>query len=554
MRKIGIAVLIIVVVLVAAALIIPHVININKYHSQIQAQLEKRLGRTVTLGDMSLSLFPPSFKVNNAVIGEDPQFSTARAFATAEKLSVSVKFWPLLHKQVEVKSLELVRPHIELVRDPKGVWNFATLGQPPKPPAGQEKPATPGQAPPRATREAAQQKPQPQNTPENKQPAGQLTLANLVITDGQVAITDQQKHQSRAVYDHIDVNVSDFAPDQQFTIKAAAHLPGAGTQTLYLQGKGGPIKQTDLLNTPFDGSLKLDQVAVSAAEKFLNSPAIQGIEAQVSGDASVKNSGGKLSSAGKIHVTNARIRNVNVGYPIELNYDVTDDLTNDLIEIRKSDIDLGSTPVTISGTLNTRPIPSEIDVKLTAANASIQDAARLASAFGVAFGPGLDVKGQVNANIQARGATNKPTLNGNLSARNLVISGKDIPQPVKAAAVDLALTPEMIRSNDFTASAGSTNVNVNFALANYTTNNSTIAAGLRAPGAKIGELLGMARAAGISAVNGMSGDGVLTLDVQAHGPTRNMSALVFNGTGKIQNATLKLPSLTKPIQVRNADL
>ena len=111
MRKVGIAVLIIVVVLVAAALIIPHVININNYHSQIQAQLEKRLGRTVTLGDMSLSLFPPSFKVNNAIIGEDPQFSTARAFATAEKLSVSVKFWPLLHKQVEVKSLELVRPH-----------------------------------------------------------------------------------------------------------------------------------------------------------------------------------------------------------------------------------------------------------------------------------------------------------------------------------------------------------------------------------------------------------------------------------------------------------
>src|SRR5260370_29074129 len=33
-----------------------------------------------------------------------------------------------------------------------------------------------------------------------------------------------------------------------------------------------------------------------------------------------------------------------------------------------------------------------------------------------------------------------------------------------------------------------------------------------------------------------------------------MSAYNLNGTGKIQNATLNLPSLTKPVTVRNADI
>jgi AsmA protein len=560
MRKLGIALLVIVVLLVAAALIIPRVIDINQYHGKIQAELQKRLGRSVTLGEMHLSLFPPSFQVKNPVIGEDPRFAfnQDRPFASADNLGVSVQLWPLLRKQLEVKSLELVHPHIELVRDQQGVWNFATLGQEPKPTPSAEAAKKNPPAQPQAQSKPGQQ-PAPQSQANEKPAAGQLSLANLTITDGQVAITDLQKHQSRAVYDHIDVSVNDFAPDKPFTLKMAAHLPsdkknGGGKQAIMLQGNGGPIQQSDLLNTPFDGSLKLDEVDIAAAQKFLNSQALSGMNAQVTGDAQVKNSGGKLASNGNIQLKNTRIRNVDVGYPIILNYDLSDDLTNDVIHIRKGDIRLGQTPVTVTGTLNTRPTPSELDLKLTASNASIQEAARLASAFGVAFGQGMDVKGVVNADITAKGASDKPAMNGQLSAHNLEISGNGIPQPVKVPAIDLALTPDSIRSNDFSATTGSTTVNVNFALSQYTSPNSVINAALRAPNAKIGELLNIARAAGVSAVEGMSGDGLLSLDVRAQGPTKNMSALNFSGTGKVQNATLKLPSLTKPIGIRNADL
>ncbi|MGC2694623.1 MAG: AsmA family protein, partial [Candidatus Angelobacter sp.] len=74
------------------------------------------------------------------------------------------------------------------------------------------------------------------------------------------------------------------------------------------------------------------------------------------------------------------------------------------------------------------------------------------------------------------------------------------------------------------------------------------------PNSRLGEIISIAKAAGVSAVKGMSGDGALTLDVRAQGPTKNMSALTFAGTGKISNATLKMPSLTKPVQVRNSDI
>ncbi|HEY7406446.1 MAG TPA: AsmA family protein [Candidatus Angelobacter sp.] len=551
MRKAGIAVLIVVVLLVAAALIAPHLVNINQYHGQIQAQLEKRLGRQVTLGDMSLSLFPPSFVVQSATIAEDSHFGTTRPFAQAEKLAVSVEFWPLLRKDVEVKSLELTRPRIELIRDAQGAWNFATLGQ--------EGKQTPAKAPQASSTQSPSQKPSTSatatpNGPEGKSPAGQLTLANLFINDGQVAITDFQKHQSRAVYDHIDLNLSDFSPGQQFSLKLTAHLPGAGKQAIFLQGKGGPFKEADLLNTPFDGTLRLDQVSTGALQKFLNSQSLNGIDATASGDAKIRNSGGKLASSGTIKLEDAHIRSTNVGYPITLDYDIADDLSSDVIQIHKGNLKLGSTPVTIAGSIDSKPNPAQIDLKLTASNASIAEAARLASAFGVAFGQGTDVKGTVNADIQARGAMTKPAMNGQFTARNLEISGKQLPQPVKINEVALTLTPDAIRSNDFAATEGSTTVNVNFLLTNYSGNNSAINAALRAPNARLGEIINIAQAAGVSAAEGMSGDGTLNLDVHAQGPTKDMSALNFSGTGKLSNATLKMPSLTKPVLVHNSDV
>lgn len=525
-RRLGIALLIVVALLVAAALIVPYVIDVNSYHDQIQAQLEKKLGRPVSLGRMSLSLFPPSFQVENANIGEDKSFNTQRAFATAEKLAVSVKLLPLMRKEVEINSLELRRPYIELVRNARGEWNFATLGQGGKPDATQ--PGT--------------------------KPAGKFELANLQITDGQAAITDLQKHQSRAVYDHIDLTVSDFAPDKEFSIKAAAHLPGQGKQEILLDGKGGPLKQADLLNTNFDGNLRMEQVSIAAVQKFLNSASLSGIDALISGTTKVKNSGGKLVSSGDIRLENAEIRKVNVGYAITANYEVSDDASNDVIQIHRAEIKLGSTPISIAGTLNTKPTPAQIDLRLTAANASIAEAARLASAFGVAFNQGMDVNGKIDADIQARGELSKPAMNGRLDARELVISGKDLPQPVKIGSVNLTFTPDAIHSNDFTATTGSTSVTVNLALAHYTTPNSVMDATLRAPNARLGEILNIAKAYGISAVEGMSGDGSLNLDVRAQGPTKDPAALNFSGSGKIQNATLKMPSLTKPVQIRNSDI
>ena len=128
MRKVGIVVGIIVAVIVIAVVVVLAVFNPNDYKATIQTKLEQQLGRKVSLGDMSLGIFPLRFKVANLSIADDPKFST-EPFIQTQLLSVSVKLLPLLSKSVEVDSLSLERPNVNLIRNAQGVWNFASLGQ-----------------------------------------------------------------------------------------------------------------------------------------------------------------------------------------------------------------------------------------------------------------------------------------------------------------------------------------------------------------------------------------------------------------------------------------
>src|SRR5579859_6612765 len=523
MRKLAVVLIALVLLVVIAIFALPSLINVNQYHDKIQAELRQKLHRDVKLGNMTLKLMPFSIRVSDAVIGEDAKFSSGRPFASAQELAVSAKLLPLLQHEVEVSSVELVDPKIELVRNAQGVWNFASL-------QGEQTPSS-----------------SPQNTQA-------LSLGELKITDGQVAVTDQQKHQSRAVYDHIDLDLSDYAPGKPFNLALAAHLPGQGDQYVKFDGSAGPLNEQNSMATHLDGRLKLNQVSLNGLQKFLNSPQLQQYDAIATGDASVRNDNGSMNSAGNVELSNVRVKGVEIGYPIKADYDIADNLNSDVIKISKLNVNFGPTPLSVTGEVNSHPTPAQLNLQVKANNASISELAKLAGAFGVAFNPGMQVAGTVNADIHATGAADQPALNGTVNASNLVVSGKDVPQPVKVPSIQVALSPDVVKSNNFVAQSGSTSLNGNFTLTHYTTPNSTIDAAIKTSGANLGELLNIAKAYGVSAADGMSGSGSLSLDAHVQGPMKQPDRLVYSGTGSLQNATINTPTLTKPILIHTANL
>ena len=79
------------VMVLLAALALPYFAGVNKYHRQVQSQLEKSLGRKASLVHMDVRFLPPSLRAENAVISEDSRFKTDYTIATADRLTMSVR-------------------------------------------------------------------------------------------------------------------------------------------------------------------------------------------------------------------------------------------------------------------------------------------------------------------------------------------------------------------------------------------------------------------------------------------------------------------------------
>jgi AsmA protein len=519
MRKTFIALGVLVIILAIAVLTAPSLIDVNRYRPQIEAKLRDRLGRDVSLGPMKLSLIPLAFRVENAVIGEDPAFKTGRPFAQVQTLFLSPELLPLLHREVQIKSVQLGRPSVELVRNEQGTWNFSNL-----------------------LARNQTQKPQA------------FSLDKLKLYDGQIALTDLQQRKPRAVYDHIDLLVYDFVPGKAFSFDASAHLPGAGKQALVVQGKAGPVDGDGVFKTPFDGTLKLTEVSLSQLQRFMNVAQLSDSDAVLTGSADLKNNAGMFNSKGKFEARNPRLRGMDVGYPIMVDYDVTSDVNQSTYQIQKADLKLGQTPMSFRGKINAEPTPMQADLTVQTSNAPIAELARLAAVFGVAFNDKTNVGGILNLNVHAQGPVNKPVLNGQIAARNLRISGGELREPVQVDAVEVSLSPDTIRSNEFTAKTGRTSAAAQVTVSQYASDAPRLDAKLNTENAKLEELLRIGHAYGISAVDGMSGSGSVTLNVNVSGPIKQVDQLTYSGGGAFRQVSLNFPSVAKPLEVRNAEL
>jgi uncharacterized protein involved in outer membrane biogenesis len=467
----------------------------NHYRGAIQAEVEKRLGRTVTLGDMHLGLLPPRLQVRDLTIDDDPSFRTQKPFVQAHDLDLSVKLLSLLRGAINIDSLTLQNPSVELVRNQQSVWNFSSLGA-------------------------------NSQTGSNSQSGSNndLVLHRLSIQNGQLAVTDLSNGTPRTVYDHIDLTVRDFAPNKPFSFDAAAHLPGSGAQEIRLQGQAGPTVPNDMAATPFNGNLNLKQVGIADLQQFLKSPALTNTDGSLSGETKITSESGKVAALGQMKLENGRVRGMDLGYPLSAEYDLKDDLTSDLISLTKVALKFGSTPLSLNGTVNLKPTPALLDLDARADEVSIAEAARLAASAGIGFAPGTNVNGRITVDIHARGPMNKPALNGSISGRDVEASGADIRQPVQIKSVNLALTPNEIRSDNFNVTSGGTNVAAQFALKGYLAPTPMVNATLKAQNAALPELLAMAKAYGVSAADKITGEGTLNLDIHANGPVHKVTS------------------------------
>src|SRR5262245_54128106 len=518
MKKLGTIVGLIAGLLILAVAVLWVIANPNRHRDFIQAHLENQLGRKVTLGEMSLGLVPLRFEVKDPVIAEDSSLGQQTPFIKAENLNIQVRLLPLLRGNIQVDSLELRRPGVELIRTKQGAWNFATLG------SGSTAPADTTPAAPSTERE--------------------FSLEQLRIVDGQIGVTDLQQSQPRVGYDHIDLTLLHFSKGKPFAFDLAAHVEGDATQELRLKGEGGPVSASSPADTPFHGTLSLNKVNVESLMKFLNTGIITKAKGLLSGQSEMANQAGTITTNGQLKLEGAQLNNLDIGYPITFDYKLSAKIADGLISAEDATLHLGQTPLTLTGSLDTSGKTPRMDINIKSGDVSITEIARLASAFGVAFAPGTSVSGRVRADVHARGPASKPELNGTITGSELQVSGQGIPQPVQIKSVDLKLTPTAIRSNEFTASSGKTSVLGQFSLLQYASPSPSVDLALRSPGATLPEIQSLASAYGITGLNQISGQGNLNFDLKAKGSLQSLTTAsaikALNGAINLDFSPLKI--------------
>jgi len=112
---------------VLAVLLVPPLVSISRYKSQITHLMAASLGRPVHLSSVSLRLLPrPGFLFTDLIVDEDPAYG-AEPVLHANTVTASFRLLALWRGRLEISKISVDEASLNLVRSGTGRWNLDSL-------------------------------------------------------------------------------------------------------------------------------------------------------------------------------------------------------------------------------------------------------------------------------------------------------------------------------------------------------------------------------------------------------------------------------------------
>ena len=416
MRKwvfiVGGVVLILVVVAVVA------VLNINSYiqrnRDYLIQQAEKAVGREIEVQGIEVNLWNGiGVRFENFSLADDPGFSSD-PFVQAKSLQANVRLLPLLRKDVQVKRLILHEPGINVIRNRRGVYNFASLGEP-----DQKK---------------------DKETPDSRDKVARQRAAlfiSLVEMSGGVARYRDLGDGTDLAVQQLDLRAQDLNFDRPVSINLAAAVL-ASKQNVSLKLVIGPISpNSDYRNVALDTQLDIDPLDLSQLKKALPK-LFTALPKDLELGGIFKLTGLKLKGTlhdfalnGGIEGTQGSVRygdylDKPAGIPLVL--ESAAHYSNDKIAIQNGALKLHTLPLRIKGDIALGK-PPVINLSVDSDSTSLQGWEKLIPAL-----VNYDVKGKMGLRASIRGpvgARKNPQVDGNLSLQSVSSKVPDLPKPIE---------------------------------------------------------------------------------------------------------------------------
>ena len=217
---IGLAILLI----VAAVIILPMVIDPNDYKDEIIAKVQQQTGRELQInGDIDLSVFPwLGLKINGLQLSNAKGFGDA-PFAAVKEVDVRVQLQPLLSKRLVVDTVTLDGLKLNLARSDKGAGNWEDLAAGGAEPPGQETGAAEPELEPGADETGLLQ---------------ELSVAGIDINDARISWNDQRSGQQVTI-EQLNLQTGELAPGKPVELQLDFILDNREPQVradIHLQG------------------------------------------------------------------------------------------------------------------------------------------------------------------------------------------------------------------------------------------------------------------------------------------------------------------------------
>jgi AsmA protein len=389
----------IVVVLFLIVLALPLFINANQFKPTLETQLAAALGRQVGIGDISLSIFSGGVTVSDVSIADDPAFSKS-PFLTTKSLNAGVELLPLIFsKKLEVRSLTVKDPEVNLIHAVNGTWNYSSLG---------------GSAEKSSTKN-------PASSAGGAPGTEALNVGKLSIENGKIIVSAAGSGAKPSIYQNVDLEASDLSYTSQFPFKLTA--TGPGNSALKLEGKAGPMNSSDASLTPLSATVEVQHLDL-ANTGFLD--ASSGIGGVVDFKGDLSSDGSQLNSKGTVKAAKLKISAAGApsSVPLTVDYATTYALKSQSGNLNQGDIHIGNALARLNGAYNTALEPTKVDMRLNAQAMPVTDLEGFLPAVGVVVPSGSKLQGgSLTANLTVTGPVDKQVVSGPINLSNAKLAG-----------------------------------------------------------------------------------------------------------------------------------
>lgn len=425
LRLFGIALALVIVIL----LLLPFLIDVNRFRPEIEEKASTALGRHVSVGELSLSILSGNLGAYTVSIAEDPAFGSS-PFVTAKSLKVGIELMPLIFsKQLNVTDITLDEPQITLLKAANGKWNFSSMG------GGSQK----------TEAEAKKSGGSPTN----------FSLAKLNVAHGRLLMGKANSAVKPTIYDDVNIAVRDFSFTSKFPFQLTAKLPRSGDADI--SGTAGPINRNDMSKTALEAAMKVHGMNLDAL----------GLVDPASGIAGVADLDGKMTSDGSRAKTDgvftgSQLKLSPRGRPapkdVTVKYAADYDLESQRGAITQGDIAVGKAQAHLTGTVQSSGDTEWVNLKLNAPGMPVDELEAMLPSVGIVLPSGSQLRGgTLSADLAMTGAVDKLVITGPVRLSNTQLANFDLGSKLGALS---AFTGKTASSRDTSIQNASLNARV----------------------------------------------------------------------------------------------